>query len=106
MLQHYLIIAIRNFFKYKLQTVISITGLAIGLVCFAYGINWLKYETSYVGIYGAGRRRRSRHGALKGMGRCDGVRREPRISKRVRRRDRADEVLRKSPRRICDGVHQ
>ena len=41
MLQHYLIIAIRNFFKYKLQTVISITGLAIGLVCFAYGINWL-----------------------------------------------------------------
>ena len=42
MLQHYLIIAIRNFFKYKLQTVISIAGLAIGLVCFAYGINWLK----------------------------------------------------------------
>lgn len=51
MLQHYLIIAIRNFFKYKLQTVISITGLAIGLVCFAYGINWLKYETSYDGFY-------------------------------------------------------
>ena len=51
MLQHYLIIAIRNFFKYKLQTVISITGLAIGLVCFAYGINWLKYETSYDSFY-------------------------------------------------------
>ena len=51
MLQHYLIIAIRNFFKYKLQTVISITGLAIRLVCFAYGINWLKYETSYDGFY-------------------------------------------------------
>lgn len=51
MLQHYLIIAIRNFFKYKLQTVISIAGLAIGLVCFAYGINWLKYETSYDGFY-------------------------------------------------------
>lgn len=51
MLQHYLIIAIRNFFKYKLQTVISIAGLAIGLVCFAYGINWLKYETSYDSFY-------------------------------------------------------
>ncbi|RHR42007.1 ABC transporter permease [Parabacteroides sp. AF18-52] len=51
MLKHYIIIAIRNFFKYKLQTVISIAGLAIGLVCFAYGINWLKYETSYDGFY-------------------------------------------------------
>ena len=29
-----------------------VTGaLAIGLVCFAYGINWLKYETSYDGFY-------------------------------------------------------
>ena len=51
MLKHYFIIAIRNFFKYKLQPVISIAGLAIGLVCFAYGINWLKYETSYDGFY-------------------------------------------------------
>lgn len=51
MLQHYINIALRNFIKYKLQTVISIVGLAIGLVCFAYGINWLKYETTYDGFY-------------------------------------------------------
>lgn len=51
MLKHYFIIATRNFFKYKLQTAISIIGLAIGLVCFAYGFNWLKYETSYDGFY-------------------------------------------------------
>lgn len=51
MLKHYFIIAIRNFIKYKLQAIISIVGLAIGLVCFAYGFNWLKYETSYDGFY-------------------------------------------------------
>ena len=51
MLKHYIVIALRNFIKYKLQSIVSIVGLAIGLVCFAYGINWLKYETSYDGFY-------------------------------------------------------
>ena len=51
MLKHYIVIALRNFIKYKLQSIVSIVGLAIGLVCFAYGINWLKYETSYNGFY-------------------------------------------------------
>lgn len=51
MLQHYLKIAIRNLAKYKLQSAISITGLAIGLICFTYGWNWYRYETTYDGFY-------------------------------------------------------
>lgn len=51
MLQHYIIIAIRNCIKYKSQTFISLVGLAIGLLCCAYGVNWLTYETSYDGFY-------------------------------------------------------
>ena len=50
-LQHYIRIAFRNFAKYKLQTVISVAGLAIGLLCFTYGLRWLEYETSYDGFY-------------------------------------------------------
>ena len=51
MIQHYITIASRNFIKYKLQTLISVIGLAIGLVCFTYGMKWLEYETSYDGFY-------------------------------------------------------
>lgn len=51
MVRHYITIASRNFFKYKLQTLISVIGLAIGLVCFTYGMKWLNYETSYDGFY-------------------------------------------------------
>lgn len=51
MVRHYITIASRNFIKYKLQTLISIVGLAIGLVSFTYGMKWLKYETSYDGFY-------------------------------------------------------
>ena len=33
-LQHYIKIAFRNLAKYKVQSAISIVGLAIGLICF------------------------------------------------------------------------
>lgn len=51
MLQHYIKMAIRNLLKYKVQSLISITGMAIGLICFCYGWRWLQYETSYDGFY-------------------------------------------------------
>lgn len=51
MIGHYITIASRNSIKYKLQTLISIVGLAIGLVSFTYGMKWLEYETSYDGFY-------------------------------------------------------
>ena len=43
-LQHYIKIAFRNLAKYKVQSAISIVGLAIGLICFTYGWNWYRYE--------------------------------------------------------------
>ena len=46
-LQHYIKIAFRNLAKYKVQSAISIVGLAIGLICFTYGWNWYRYETNY-----------------------------------------------------------
>jgi len=51
LLQHYIKIAFRNLLKYKVQSIISIVGLAIGLICFTYGWNWYRYETSYDGFY-------------------------------------------------------
>ena len=36
MIQHYLTVALRNLLKNKGQTLISVTGLAVGLFCFAY----------------------------------------------------------------------
>lgn len=50
-LQHYIKIAFRNLAKYKVQSAISIVGLAIGLICFTYGWNWYQYETNYDGFY-------------------------------------------------------
>ena len=47
MLQHYLKIAFRNLWKYKLQSLISIIGLAVGYVCFAVSLLWIRYERSY-----------------------------------------------------------
>lgn len=47
MLLHYLTIAFRNLRKYKLQTVISILGLAIGFACFALSTLWIRYELTY-----------------------------------------------------------
>lgn len=47
MLKHYLIVALRNLIKYKMQTIISIIGLAVGLVSFALSGMWLHYEQTY-----------------------------------------------------------
>ena len=47
MIKHYLKVAIRNLLKYKVQTVVSILGLAMGFVCFALSLYWIHYETTY-----------------------------------------------------------
>ena len=47
MFAHYLKIAFRNLWKYKAQNIISIVGLAVGFVCFAFSTLWLRYEMSY-----------------------------------------------------------
>ena len=51
MIIHYLKVAIRNLLKYKLQSVISIVGLAIGIAFFIFSLYWLHYETSYDNFY-------------------------------------------------------
>ncbi len=51
MIKHYFKIALRNLKKHKIQNVIGILGLTIGLSFSAIGYNWLKYETSYDGFY-------------------------------------------------------
>lgn len=51
MIIHYLKLALRNLQKYKVQSAICITGLAIGLAFFIFGVHWLRYETSYDGFY-------------------------------------------------------
>lgn len=47
MLCHYLKVAFRSFAKYKQQTIISIVGLAVGFVCFALAVMWIRYERSF-----------------------------------------------------------
>lgn len=47
MLLHYLTIALRNLRKYRLQTLISIGGLAIGFACFALASIWIRYELTF-----------------------------------------------------------
>lgn len=37
--------------KYKTQSIISILGLTIGVVFFAYGYHWYKFETTFDGFY-------------------------------------------------------
>lgn len=51
MILHYLKIAWRNLLKYKTQSIISVLGLTIGIVFFAYGYQWYKYETTYDSFY-------------------------------------------------------
>jgi heme/copper-type cytochrome/quinol oxidase subunit 2 len=51
MLTHYLKIAFRNLRKYRLQTVISVAGLAVGFVCFALATLWIRYEMTYDGFH-------------------------------------------------------
>lgn len=47
MIVHYLKIAIRNLLKYKVQSVVSILGLAVGFVCFSLSLYWIHYEMTY-----------------------------------------------------------
>ena len=46
-MKHSLKLALRNLAKYKLQTLISVCGLAIGFVCFALSVSWIQYEKHY-----------------------------------------------------------
>ena len=47
MILHYIKIAFRNLWKYKSQNLISIIGLAVGFVCFAFSALWIRYEMSF-----------------------------------------------------------
>lgn len=47
MIKHYFKLALRNLLKYKMQSVISIIGLAVGFTCFALANLWIHYEVSY-----------------------------------------------------------
>lgn len=47
MINHYLKVALRNLLKYKVQTVISIIGLAVGFICFSLSMLWMRYEGSF-----------------------------------------------------------
>ena len=47
MIKHCLKIAIRNLVKYKVQSSVSILGLAVGFVCFSLSLYWIHYEMTY-----------------------------------------------------------
>lgn len=47
MIKHYLKVAFRNLAKYKVQSIVSILGLATGFVCFALSALWIRYEMTY-----------------------------------------------------------
>ena len=47
MIKHCLKIAIRNLVKYKVQSAVSILGLAVGFVCFSLSLYWIHYELTY-----------------------------------------------------------
>ena len=47
MIKHCLKIAIRNLVKYKVQSAVSILGLAVGFVCFSLSLDWIHYEMTY-----------------------------------------------------------
>ena len=47
MIRHYLKIALRSLMKHRVQRVLSIVGLAVGFVCFAYSLIWLRYERTF-----------------------------------------------------------
>lgn len=47
MIRHYLKIAFRHLLKHKVQTLLSLFGLAIGFVCFTLSILWIHYEMTY-----------------------------------------------------------
>ena len=47
MILHYLKSAVRSLMKYKIQTVASMVGLALGFVCFALSAVWVRYEQTF-----------------------------------------------------------
>lgn len=47
MIKHCLKIAIRNLVKYKVQSAVSILGLAVGFVCFSLSLYWIHYKMTY-----------------------------------------------------------
>ena len=47
MIVHYIKIAFRNMWKYKIQTLISVLGLAVGFTCFALATLWIVYEMTF-----------------------------------------------------------
>jgi putative ABC transport system permease protein len=47
MIKNYLKIAIRNILKHKTYSIINITGLVMGMVCFLLVMLWVEYEFSY-----------------------------------------------------------
>jgi ABC-type antimicrobial peptide transport system permease subunit len=53
MIKHYLTVAFRNLWKYKLQNIVGITGLSVGFLCFSiclFEIEWKTgYDTEYPG---------------------------------------------------------
>ncbi len=54
--------------KYKTQTVISVLGLTIGVVFFAYGYQWYKFETTFDSFYPDSGRIYQVYGTLKSTG--------------------------------------
>lgn len=51
MWKSYFKIAIRNIWKHRTQSLVSILGLAFAIACFVPAFYWMKYETSYDTIY-------------------------------------------------------
>lgn len=47
MILHYLKVAVRSLMKYKMQTAISVVGLAVGFVCLSFSMIWIRYELTY-----------------------------------------------------------
>lgn len=47
MFKHNLTVSVRNLIKYKVQTWVSILGLAIGFVCFSLSMLWMRHEATY-----------------------------------------------------------
>ena len=47
MIWYFLKVAWRNLLKYKVQSVISILGLAIGFMAFSFTMSWISFEYSY-----------------------------------------------------------
>lgn len=47
LLHHYLTVAVRGMERYKLQTIVSVVGLAVGFVCLSLSALWLRYDNTY-----------------------------------------------------------